>query len=70
LSRAELGVNVNFDLKGKAALITGGASGFGSAIASALVEEGCIVYLADINLPAAERAMRTLGEERMPSKWM
>ena len=55
-------MNVNFDLKGKAALITGAASGFGSAIASALIEEGCIVYLADINLPAAERAKHSLGE--------
>jgi len=53
---------VDFKLKGKAALITGAGSGFGSAVAAALAEEGCVLYLADINLAAAEQAKRSLGE--------
>jgi 3-oxoacyl-[acyl-carrier protein] reductase len=56
------GLSVDFNLKGKVALITGAASGFGSAVAGALVEEGCVVYLADIDLPAAERVQQKLGE--------
>jgi len=53
---------VDLGLKGKVALITGAASGFGSAVAAALVEEGCIVYLADLNLPGAERVKDALGK--------
>uniref|UniRef100_A0A131Y1G7 15-hydroxyprostaglandin dehydrogenase [NAD(+)] n=1 Tax=Ixodes ricinus TaxID=34613 RepID=A0A131Y1G7_IXORI len=37
------------DLKGKVALVTGGAAGLGSAIAAALLAEGCKVSLLDIN---------------------
>jgi 3-oxoacyl-[acyl-carrier protein] reductase len=53
---------VDLGLKGKVALITGAASGFGSAVAAALVEEGCTVYLADLNLPGAERVKDALGK--------
>jgi len=53
---------VDFGLKGKVALVTGAGSGFGSAAAAALVEEGCIVYLADINLAGAEQAKDRLGK--------
>jgi NAD(P)-dependent dehydrogenase (short-subunit alcohol dehydrogenase family) len=53
---------MEFELKGKVAVVTGAASGFGSAIARALVAEGCIVYLADINLAAAEQLKLGLGE--------
>ncbi|KAM7299968.1 15-hydroxyprostaglandin dehydrogenase [Ixodes scapularis] len=37
------------DLGGKVALVTGGAAGLGSAIAAALLAEGCKVALLDIN---------------------
>lgn len=50
------------NLKGKVALVTGAASGFGSAIAGALLEEGCTTYLADKNLAGAEVARKSLGE--------
>jgi 3-oxoacyl-[acyl-carrier protein] reductase len=44
------------------AIVTGAASGFGSTIASALVEEGCTAYLVDKNLPGAQRTKNELGE--------
>jgi NAD(P)-dependent dehydrogenase (short-subunit alcohol dehydrogenase family) len=53
---------VDLGLKGKVALITGAASGFGSAVAAAFVEEGCTVYLADLNLPGAEGVKDALGK--------
>ena len=53
---------MDLGLKGKVALITGAASGFGSAVAAALVEEGCTVYLADLNLAGAERVKDALGK--------
>ena len=55
-------MTVDYGLKGKVALVTGAASGFGSRIASSLVEEGCVVYLADINLSAVRRISQSLGE--------
>jgi 3-oxoacyl-[acyl-carrier protein] reductase len=53
---------LDLHLKGKVALVTGAASGFGSAIAMALVTEGCTAYLADKNLAGAEAARSSLGE--------
>jgi len=43
------------------ALITGGASGIGQCIAAALCAEGCSVYIADLDLAAAERAAQEIG---------
>jgi NAD(P)-dependent dehydrogenase (short-subunit alcohol dehydrogenase family) len=48
-------------LKGKPALITGSARGIGRAFAEAYLREGAIVAIADINLEAAERTARDLG---------
>ncbi len=41
-------------LEGKAAVVTGGASGFGAGIATAFAREGAKVLIADLNEPGAE----------------
>jgi 2-keto-3-deoxy-L-fuconate dehydrogenase len=50
-----------FRLDGLHALITGGASGIGEATARELVRAGAFVWIADINLAAAEVLAKTLG---------
>jgi 3-oxoacyl-[acyl-carrier protein] reductase len=51
------------DLKGKTALITGGAQGIGYAIAVELAKRGADCALADINLPKTEEAAKILAQE-------
>ena len=53
-----------FQLDGLHALITGGASGIGEATAKELVRAGAFVWIADINLPAAEALAESLGKAR------
>ncbi|HKF50043.1 MAG TPA: SDR family oxidoreductase [Terracidiphilus sp.] len=50
-----------FRLDGRYALVTGGASGIGEATAKELVRAGAFVYIADINLAAAEALAARLG---------
>jgi NAD(P)-dependent dehydrogenase (short-subunit alcohol dehydrogenase family) len=47
---------------GKVAIVTGGASGIGLAIARRLVAEGCRVLLADVDGDGAERAARAMED--------
>ena len=55
-------------LEGKKALVTGGASGIGAAIAARLAAEGAEVWVGDINLEGAERGRgRDLGATRSSS---
>ena len=48
-------------LQGKAAIVTGGASGIGAEIVRAFVREGAAVCVADIHLEAADRLVMELG---------
>jgi len=51
-----------FQLTGKVALVTGGGSGIGAATCRELTRAGARVYVADINLPAAETIAKDLKD--------
>jgi 2-keto-3-deoxy-L-fuconate dehydrogenase len=53
-----------FRLDGLHALVTGGASGIGEATSKELVRAGAFVWIADINLPAAEALAASLGNAK------
>ena len=53
-----------FRLDGRHALVTGAASGIGECTARELVRAGAFVWIADINLDAAEKLARELGAAR------
>jgi 2-keto-3-deoxy-L-fuconate dehydrogenase len=53
-----------FGLDGRRALVTGGASGIGEATVRELVRAGAFVWIADINLYAAEELARSIGSSR------
>jgi 2-keto-3-deoxy-L-fuconate dehydrogenase len=50
-----------FRLDNRHALVTGGASGIGEATVKELVRAGAFVWIADLNLPAAEALANSLG---------
>jgi len=50
-----------YKLNGKGALVTGGASGIGKAIATALIEAGASVLLCDVNAKALDAVAGELG---------
>ena len=53
-----------FSLRGRHALVTGGASGIGEATVKELVRAGAFVSIADINLSAAESLCTSLGSSQ------
>jgi len=53
-----------FSLQGRHALVTGGASGIGEATVKELVRAGAFVWIADINLAAAEALARSIGSSK------
>ncbi|WP_434616068.1 SDR family NAD(P)-dependent oxidoreductase [Tabrizicola sp. M-4] len=52
-----------FDISGRLAVITGGATGIGRAIAEVLAEGGARIVIADRDLPRAEATARDLAGE-------
>ena len=54
-------IDMTFPLKGKVAVITGGASGIGRAIAEAFASKGVIVAVADLQMDAAKDFAKELG---------
>ncbi len=50
-----------FRLDGRHALVTGGASGIGEATVKELVRAGAFVWIADINVTAAEALAKSVG---------
>ena len=50
-------------MKGKTAVVTGGATGIGLAISTAFVREGARVVVADINVAKAREQTSSLGEQ-------
>ena len=52
-----------FDLKGRVAVVTGGAQGIGNAIATALTEHGAKVVIADMDASKGAAAAAALGGE-------
>lgn len=54
-----------FRLDGRHALVTGGASGIGEATVRELVRAGAFVWIADINLAAAEALARSIGSSQV-----
>jgi 2-keto-3-deoxy-L-fuconate dehydrogenase len=54
-----------FSLEGRHALVTGGASGIGEATVKELVRAGAFVWIADINLSAAETLSISVGSSKI-----
>ncbi|MCS6766048.1 MAG: SDR family NAD(P)-dependent oxidoreductase [Candidatus Protistobacter heckmanni] len=49
------------DIKGQAAIVTGGASGLGAATAQELAKQGAKVAVFDVNAEAAEKVAKEIG---------
>ena len=56
------GEDADMETKGRTAVITGGASGIGAALADAMVADGGRVVIVDINKDAAEAQAAKLGD--------
>jgi 3-oxoacyl-[acyl-carrier protein] reductase len=61
-SEVELELIRGITLQGKVAIVTGGGSGMGRAIARALAQTGCHIVIADMDLGGAETTAREIEE--------
>lgn len=52
-----------FDLTGRVAVVTGGGSGLGEAIATGFAQAGMVVVVADVNRDGAERVAATISDQ-------
>ena len=57
-----MGIIEKMRLDGKAIYVTGGASGIGKSVATALAEAGADVAIVDVNLEGAEAAAKEIAE--------
>ena len=61
MDATQLAAQKHSGLAGKAAFVTGGATGIGFAIARALAAQEITVVIADVDLGAAQKAAEGLG---------
>jgi NAD(P)-dependent dehydrogenase (short-subunit alcohol dehydrogenase family) len=52
-----------FDVKGKAAIVTGGAQGLGKEFCQRLLKAGAKVCVADVDVATAEKTYKELAEK-------
>lgn len=62
------GVDLNFSLEGKVALITGGSAGIGAAIADAFAQKGARIAIVGRNENAAKEKAAALGQAGAQAK--
>ena len=53
---------MDLGIKGRTALITGGAGGMGTETAKLLLQEGCTVVITDLDADAVDKAVADLGD--------
>jgi NAD(P)-dependent dehydrogenase (short-subunit alcohol dehydrogenase family) len=66
MSTTEAALDLTFGLPSKVALVTGGASGIGGAIAEAYASRGAHVAIVDLDLDAARRQADKVGNMAQP----